>query len=163
MTSWLYEFRIHFENNRILFCFQPLLGFLCTSKMCHLSRVQILKTSLTWIIQIPTSHLEAENPFGLVFKWIKFELTDKFYINNLLEMPTFSLLQKEKAIKPIFFFKASTDRKLHKYRGFVHVMQARRAIQKKPLVHTISQFLIINSLVFCLLIMLMYSLKLKVR
>ena len=38
-------------------------------------------------------------------------------------------------------------------------MQARRAIQKKPLVHTISQFLIINSLVFCLLIMLMYSLK----
>ena len=32
MTSWLYEFRIHFENNRILFCFQPLFRFLMQIK-----------------------------------------------------------------------------------------------------------------------------------
>ena len=38
----------------------------CTSKMCHLFRTQILKISLTWIIQIPTSHLEEEIPFVLV-------------------------------------------------------------------------------------------------
>ena len=46
------EFPADFENvntnkiesyNRILFCFQPLCRFL----MCHLSRVQILKASLT--------------------------------------------------------------------------------------------------------------------
>ena len=61
----LQEFRIHFKNNRILFCFEPLFRFLMHIK--NVSRVQILKISLMWIIQIPTSHLEAKNPFGLVF------------------------------------------------------------------------------------------------
>ena len=73
-------------------------------------------------------------------------------------MPTFSLLQKEKAIKPIFFFKASTDRKLHKYRGFVHVMLPGGLFIKKSLVRNILRFLVLTSLDFCLLITLMYSL-----